>query len=57
MTEVKTLEVVRGYVTPPPREIPWGERGLVRYVIMSYSIWGRNILIDLGVMKKKAKKK
>lgn len=44
------------YVTPPEREIPWGERGLVRYAIMSYSLWGRNILIDLGVMKKKVKK-
>lgn len=48
-------EIKNGYVTPPPREIPWGERSLVHYVIMSYSIWGRNILIDCGIMKKKPK--
>lgn len=53
VTDLKKPEVVNGYVTPPSREIPWGERGLVRYVLMSYSIWGRNVLIDLGVMKKK----
>jgi hypothetical protein len=50
-------DIIKGYRTPPERELPWGERGLMRYVIMSYSIWSRNILIDLGVMKKKPKGK
>lgn len=44
------------YVTPPPHTFTWWERGLVRYAVLSYSLWTRNVLIDLGVMKKKVKK-
>lgn len=50
-------EIVKGYREGPAWEPSWWERGLVRYACLSYSLWCRNILIDMGVMKKKAKVK
>lgn len=38
----------------PEREIPWGERGLVRYALLSYGLWIRHIFYDfLGRKPKK----
>lgn len=52
-----TNEIVNGYRAGAGWEPSWWERGLVRYAVLSYSLWGRNILIDLGVMKKRKKVK
>lgn len=43
------------YVVPDALEPTWWERGQFRYAVLSYGLWGRNILIDLRVIKKKRK--
>lgn len=35
----------------PDRPTPWGERGLIRYSVLSYSLWLRHIYYDLRGVK------
>jgi hypothetical protein len=39
----------------PERKIPWGERGLARYALLSYGLWVRHIFYD--IIRHKPKKR
>lgn len=45
-----------GEVITPPREVPWMERGVVRYALGSYGLWARHIFYDLIGRKPKKRR-
>lgn len=57
MTEAETRSVLTYYRTPPAWEPSFWERGNVRYLCLSWSLWARNIWCDVSGVDKKGVRK